>query len=66
MASATRIRIVETRDGVLLVPLGKPSMDPELAEELAQWQALGAASREMFPFDEEGEPLSITPHPSSG
>ncbi len=56
MAPATPIRIIETRGGVLLIPLGNTSMSPELAEELAQWQALGAESWEMFPFDEEGEP----------
>lgn len=56
MAPATGIRIVETRGGVLLVPMGQAPMSPELAEELAQWQSLGAASWEMFPFDEEGEP----------
>jgi bifunctional DNA-binding transcriptional regulator/antitoxin component of YhaV-PrlF toxin-antitoxin module len=55
MAPATPIRIVETRGGVLLVPLGDVPMSPELAEELAQWQALGAQSWEMFPFDEESE-----------
>ncbi len=55
MAPATPIRIVETRGGVLLVPLGDVPMSPELAEELAQWQALGAQSWEMFPFEEEGE-----------
>jgi hypothetical protein len=56
MAPATPVRIIETRGGVLLVPLGKTPMSPELAEELAQWQALGAATWEMFPFEEEGEP----------
>ena len=56
MAPATPIRIIETRGGVLLVPMGQDPMSPELAEELAQWQALGATSWEMFPFDEEGEP----------
>jgi bifunctional DNA-binding transcriptional regulator/antitoxin component of YhaV-PrlF toxin-antitoxin module len=55
MAPATPIRIVETRGGVLLVPLGDAPMSPELAEELAQWQDLGARSWEMFPYDEEGE-----------
>jgi bifunctional DNA-binding transcriptional regulator/antitoxin component of YhaV-PrlF toxin-antitoxin module len=55
MAPATPIRIVETRGGVLLVPLGDVPMIPELAQELAQWQALGAQSWEMFPFDEESE-----------
>ena len=56
MAPATPIRIIETRGGVLLVPLGKAAMSPELAEELAGWQALGAESWGMFPFEEEGEP----------
>jgi bifunctional DNA-binding transcriptional regulator/antitoxin component of YhaV-PrlF toxin-antitoxin module len=55
MAPATPFRIVETRGGVLLVPLRDVPMSPELAEELAQWQALGAQSWEMFPFDEESE-----------
>ena len=56
MAPATPIRIIETRGGVLLVPLGDAPMSPELAEEFAQWQALGTASWGMFPFEEEGEP----------
>jgi bifunctional DNA-binding transcriptional regulator/antitoxin component of YhaV-PrlF toxin-antitoxin module len=55
MAPATPIRLIETRSGVLLVPLGEGPMSPELAEELAQWQSLGARSWEMFPFEEEGE-----------
>jgi hypothetical protein len=46
----------ETRGGILLVPLGDAPMSPELAEELADWQALGAESWDWFPFDEEGEP----------
>jgi hypothetical protein len=54
MAPATPVRIIETRGGVLLVPLGDAPMSPELAEELAEWQALGAESWEMFPY-EEGE-----------
>jgi hypothetical protein len=56
MAPATAVRIIETGGGVLLVPLGKGPMSPELVEELAQWQALGAESWEMFPFNDEGEP----------
>ena len=56
MAPATSIRIIETRGGVLLVPLGKTPISAELAEELDQWQAMGAESWGMFPFEEEGEP----------
>jgi bifunctional DNA-binding transcriptional regulator/antitoxin component of YhaV-PrlF toxin-antitoxin module len=55
MAPATPIRIIETRGGVLLVPLNDAPMSAELADELAQWQALGAETWEMFPFEEEHE-----------
>ena len=56
MSPTTAMRIIEVRGGILLVPLGDASMDPELAEELVQWQTLGAHSWEMFPFEEDGEP----------
>lgn len=55
LSPSTPVRIVETRGGILLVPLGDGPMSPELAEELAAWQALGAQGWEMFPFEEEGE-----------
>jgi hypothetical protein len=32
-------------------------MSAELADELAQWQALSAESWEMFPFEEEPDQL---------
>ncbi len=56
MAPATTVRIVETRGGVLLIPLVDAPMSPELARELAEWQDLGADSWEMFPFEDDGEP----------
>jgi bifunctional DNA-binding transcriptional regulator/antitoxin component of YhaV-PrlF toxin-antitoxin module len=56
MAPETPIRIVETRGGILLVPLNRGPMSAELAEELAQWQALSTETWEMFPFEEEGGP----------
>jgi hypothetical protein len=31
-------------------------MSPELAEQLAEWQALGAESWELFPYEVESEP----------
>jgi hypothetical protein len=55
MAPATPIRIIETLGGVLLVVLGRCPMSRELAEELAQWQALGARGWEMLPLDLEGD-----------
>jgi bifunctional DNA-binding transcriptional regulator/antitoxin component of YhaV-PrlF toxin-antitoxin module len=49
IAPATPIRMIETRGGILLIPLSDEPMSAELAEELAQWQALAADSWEMFP-----------------
>jgi len=44
----TSVRVVETRNGVLLIPLTEAPMSPELARELEQWQSLAASSWEMF------------------
>ena len=51
----TPIRIVETRSGVLLIPLTKAPMSEELAQELAEWQALSLSTWELFRF-EDGSP----------
>ncbi len=51
----TPIRIIETRGGILLVPLTNENTSAELARELDEWQRLGAASLEMFPYDEDAE-----------
>ena len=53
MTPATPVRIVETRSGILLIPMSDVPMNPELAEELAQWQALSAETWEMFPYEAE-------------
>lgn len=45
----TPLRIIETRGGILLVPLTHEPMSESLARELDDWQSLGAASLEMFP-----------------
>ena len=44
----TPIRVIETRNGILLVPLTSEPMSPALAQELAEWQALAPRSWEMF------------------
>ncbi|MGA2540926.1 MAG: AbrB/MazE/SpoVT family DNA-binding domain-containing protein [Verrucomicrobiota bacterium] len=44
----TSVRVVETRNGVLLIPLTNAPMSPELARELEDWQSLAASSWEMF------------------
>ena len=48
----TPIRIIETRGGILLVPLTNEPMSDTLARELDEWQSLGASSLEMFPYEE--------------
>jgi hypothetical protein len=49
----TPIRVIETRSGVLLVPLTEEPMDPVLAQELADWQALSATTWDMFPYHDD-------------
>jgi len=49
----TPVRVVETRSGVLLVPLTGDPMSPELAAELSQWQGLGAGSWDQFSYEPE-------------
>lgn len=54
LAQDTPLRIIETRTGILLVPLTSEPMKEELRAELEEWQSLGAESLEMFPC-EDGE-----------
>jgi bifunctional DNA-binding transcriptional regulator/antitoxin component of YhaV-PrlF toxin-antitoxin module len=51
----TPVRIIETRGGILLVPLTAEPMSAELERELDEWRALGAASLEAFPYEEGDE-----------
>ena len=53
LTPATPIRIIETRSGVLLVPLTAAPMDPELVRELAEWQELSARTWESFAYEDE-------------
>ena len=50
--SETPIRIIETRSGLLLIPLTKTPMSAELAQELAEWQALSVSTWDSFPYEE--------------
>ena len=43
------IRIIETKNGILIVPMSDGPMDAELARELDEWQALGQESWEQLP-----------------
>jgi bifunctional DNA-binding transcriptional regulator/antitoxin component of YhaV-PrlF toxin-antitoxin module len=51
----TKFRIIETERGVLLIPLTDEPMDDQLKKEIAEWQAVGASSWEMFDFEENAE-----------
>jgi hypothetical protein len=46
------VRIIETRHGIMLVPLTDGPPSDHLAAELAEWQELGEDAVGMFPFDE--------------
>lgn len=52
MTAETPIRLIETRNGILLIPLTDEPMAEELAQELAEWQALSADSFRMFPYED--------------
>ncbi|MEK7676384.1 MAG: AbrB/MazE/SpoVT family DNA-binding domain-containing protein [Verrucomicrobiota bacterium] len=49
----TPIRIIETRNGILLVPLTSEPMSSALAQELAEWQSLASTSWEMFDYQHD-------------
>ena len=48
----TSLRLIETRTGILLVPITDELMSEELAGELAEWQSLSLESWDMFPYEE--------------
>ena len=48
----TPIRIIETQNGILLVPLTKEPMSAELARELADWQSLSTLTWDKFASEE--------------
>ena len=48
----TAIRVIETRNGILLIPLTDAPMDDALLAELEEWQALGTTNFGTFPFED--------------
>lgn len=50
LAEDTSLRIIETRGGILLVPLTSEPMTEELRSELEDWQSHAAESLELFPY----------------
>jgi bifunctional DNA-binding transcriptional regulator/antitoxin component of YhaV-PrlF toxin-antitoxin module len=51
MKANSPVRVVETRGGVLLVPITDAPMSAELERELAEWQTLGASTWDSFPYE---------------
>jgi bifunctional DNA-binding transcriptional regulator/antitoxin component of YhaV-PrlF toxin-antitoxin module len=49
----TTLRIIETRNGILLVPLNNEPMSASLRAEIEEWQAIGAESLELFPYESD-------------
>jgi len=53
MLPETSVRVIETRNGILLVPLTEAPMSMELTEELHEWQALGQSAWAQFSYEDE-------------
>ena len=53
LAEDTPLRIIETRNGILLVPLMDEPMNGALAAEIEEWQSLTAESFELFPYEDD-------------
>ena len=49
----TPIRVIETKEGVLLIPLTDQPMSDELKQEIAQWQEASSETWEEFPYESE-------------
>ena len=49
----TPLRIIETRTGILIVPLTDAPMSEDLAQELAFWQSAGLDAWGAFPYEDE-------------
>jgi bifunctional DNA-binding transcriptional regulator/antitoxin component of YhaV-PrlF toxin-antitoxin module len=52
LAPDTQLRVIETRGGILLIPLTNDPMSEDLKVELSEWQALAQNSLEISPFEE--------------
>jgi bifunctional DNA-binding transcriptional regulator/antitoxin component of YhaV-PrlF toxin-antitoxin module len=46
------IRIIETRDGILLVPQTDEPMSEELQRELEEWRKIGTQTWDLFPYED--------------
>ena len=51
LGDETPVRIIETRGGILLVPITSEPMSSSLIAEIAEWQELSAKSLDLFPYE---------------
>ena len=49
----TRLRMIETRNGILLIPITTEPISSALRAEIDEWQALGTESFELFPYESD-------------
>lgn len=47
----TPIRLIETKEGVLLIPITNEPMSDELKQEIAEWQAASSETLQDFPYE---------------
>lgn len=45
------VRLIETKEGILLVPLTNEPMSEELKQEIAEWQEASSETLEDFPYE---------------
>lgn len=45
------VRLIETNEGILLVPITDEPMSKELKQELAEWQESAGETWEDFPYE---------------
>ena len=62
----TAVRLIETRSGVLLVPLTDEPMDTELVAELQEWQELGQHAWAQFPCEADEGLGNVPPEAGIG
>lgn len=53
LADNTPLKMIETRNGILLIPITDEPMSPSLRAEIEEWQAVGADSLELFPYESD-------------
>ncbi len=47
----TPVKMIETRNGILFIPLTDDPMSESLRAEIEAWQAVGIESFELFPYE---------------